>query len=68
MSTQKYTKIIQEQNTKYDSLYNVNKLIIIISRKIKVSINRRENKISTFRMVIALCGEKGQYTYIIVVI
>jgi hypothetical protein len=40
-STQKYTKIIKEQNTKYGSLYNGNKLIII-SRKIKFSINRRE--------------------------
>jgi hypothetical protein len=40
-NTQKYTKIIKEQNTKYDSLYKGNKLIII-PRKIKVSINRRE--------------------------
>jgi hypothetical protein len=41
MSTYKYTKIIKEQNKKYDNLYNGNKLIII-SRNIKVSINRRE--------------------------
>jgi hypothetical protein len=34
-------KIIKEQNAKYDNLYNDNKLIII-PRKIKVSIDRRE--------------------------
>jgi hypothetical protein len=28
-STQKYTKIIKEQNTKYDSLYNSNKLMLM---------------------------------------
>jgi hypothetical protein len=33
---------MKEQNTKYDSLYNGNKLVII-PRKIKVNINRREN-------------------------
>jgi hypothetical protein len=56
-------KIIKEQNTKYDSLYKGNKLIII-PRKIKDSINRRENKVSKFPMVMPLCGGEGQYTYI----
>jgi hypothetical protein len=42
-NTQKYLK---EQNTKYDSLHKGKKLIII-PRKMKVSINRRENKVST---------------------
>jgi hypothetical protein len=40
-STLKYTKMIKEQSTKYDSLYNGNKLIII-PRKIEVSIKRLE--------------------------
>jgi hypothetical protein len=64
------TDITKRQNTKYDSLYNGTKLIIIIPRKIRVSMNRRENKISTFRMIIPLCGEKGQYntTTIIIII
>jgi hypothetical protein len=35
---------------------------MIIPRKIEVSVNRRENKISTFPMIMPLCGEKGQYT------
>jgi hypothetical protein len=39
-------KQLKEQNTNYDSLYKGKKLIII-PRKIKVSINRRENKVST---------------------
>jgi hypothetical protein len=38
-NTQKYTKISKEQDTKHDSPYNDNKLIII-PRKNKVSIDR----------------------------
>jgi hypothetical protein len=36
--------MIKKHNTKYDSLYKGNKLIII-PRKIKVSVNRREKNI-----------------------
>jgi hypothetical protein len=36
-----YTKITKEQDTKHDSLYNGNKLIIV-PRKNKFSVNRRE--------------------------
>jgi hypothetical protein len=38
--------MIKRENTKYDSVYKGNNLLII-PRKIKVSINRRENKVST---------------------
>jgi hypothetical protein len=59
----KYTKITKEQDTKHDSLYNGNKLITV-PRKNKYSIDSEKNKISTFPIVMPLCGEKGQYTYI----
>jgi hypothetical protein len=63
-NTQKQLKNkIQETKYMYDGLYKGNKLITI-PRKIKVSVNSEKNKISTFPMVMPLCGEKGQHTCI----
>jgi hypothetical protein len=45
------------------TLYNGNKLIIV-PRKNKFSINRWKNKIIKFPIVMPLCAEKRQYTYI----
>jgi hypothetical protein len=49
--------------TKYDSLYNSNKLITI-PRKTEVSFIRREKWNKYISKSYAICGEKGQYMYI----